>query len=164
MVAIMRGHLMRITRSVLAIILAIPLQSQVRPASASKPQSSIVYINREYGFRFALPRSWKGYSVTVKRTEGDFAKVMPAYITIRNAHWTQQEPYEDIPIMVFAAGQWPKVADETISVSAAPFPPQELGRNKRYVFALPARYNYDFSTGYEEVDKIMGSKPLQGFE
>ena len=157
---------MRIAPAVLAILLSIPVQSQVRTpsATASKPHSSIVYINREYGFRFTLPRSWKGYSVTVKRTEGDFRNVMPAYITIRNPHWTQQEPYEDIPIMVFAAEQWPKVADETVSVSAAPFPPHELGRNKRYVFALPARYNYDFSMGYEEVDKIMGSKPLRGFD
>jgi hypothetical protein len=143
-----------------------PLQSQSwqTPPAATGHASSIVYVNREYGFRFYLPQSWKGYSATVKRTEGDFAKVNPAFITIRNPHWSRQEPYEDIPIMVFAGDAWPKVADGSMSVSAAPFPPQELGRNKKYVFALPPRYNYDFSTGYEEVDKIMKSKPLRGFD
>ena len=66
--------------------------------------------------------------------------------------------------MVFAIGAWPNVANGTTSVSAAPFPPQELSRNKRYVFALPPRYNYDFSIGWEEVEKIMKSKPLRAFD
>jgi hypothetical protein len=36
-----------------------------------------------------------------------------------------------------------------------------LGRNNRYVFALPARYNFAFPEGYEEVEKILESKPLE---
>ena len=39
--------------------------------------------------------------------------------------------------------------------------PSELGRNNRYVFALPARYNYTFPPGYKEVEKILANHPLQ---
>ena len=46
---------------------------------------------------------------------------------------------------------------------AAPINPGELGRNVKYVFALPARYNYAFPTGYQEVEKILEGKPLRGF-
>ena len=41
--------------------------------------------------------------------------------------------------------------------------PSELGRNTRYVFGLPFRYNYSFPIGYEEVEKILESKPFQTF-
>ena len=44
---------------------------------------------------------------------------------------------------------------------AAPINPSELGRNKRYVFALPPRYNFAFPTGYEEVEEILEGKPLE---
>jgi len=39
-------------------------------------------------------------------------------------------------------------------------PPTKLGENDHYVFALPARYNYAFPKGWEEVDQIMKSNPL----
>lgn len=148
----------------LSFSMLLPCQVPATTRKPTRPHFSIVYTNREYGFRFSLPGTWKGYSVNVKRTEDDFRKVMPAYITIRNPLWTRQDPHEDIPIMVFAIDAWPKVANGTTNVSAAPFPPQELSRNKRYVFALPPRYNYDFSTGWEEVEKIMKSKPLRAFD
>jgi hypothetical protein len=35
-----------------------------------------------------------------------------------------------------------------------------LGVNEKYVFALPARYNYAFPAGYEEVENIIASQPL----
>jgi len=34
-------------------------------------------------------------------------------------------------------------------------------RNENYVFTIPARYNFAFPTGYEEVEKILESKPLE---
>jgi hypothetical protein len=46
-------------------------------------------------------------------------------------------------------------------IGAAPINPSELGRNATYVFALPARYNYAFPTGYEEVDEILKGNPLR---
>jgi hypothetical protein len=70
---------------------------------------------------------------------------------------------QDIPIMIFTHSQWLAMQKKgKFNVSAAPFPPSELGRNSRYVFALPARYNYAFPDGYEEVEKILSGKPLRG--
>jgi hypothetical protein len=50
---------------------------------------------------------------------------------------------------------------EEFHIGAAPIGPKELGRNSRYVFALPARYNFSFPTGFEEVEKILEGSPLQ---
>jgi len=44
--------------------------------------------------------------------------------------------------------------------SAAPMGPKELARNTKCVFALPARYNYAFPAGYEEVEEILENNPL----
>jgi hypothetical protein len=48
-----------------------------------------------------------------------------------------------------------------MAVSAAPIGPSELGRNTNYVFALPARYNFAYLPGWEEVDETVQHKPLQ---
>jgi hypothetical protein len=48
-------------------------------------------------------------------------------------------------------------------IGAAPIGPKELDRNNKYVLALPARYNFAFPEGYEEVEKILAGKPLQAF-
>ena len=39
-------------------------------------------------------------------------------------------------------------------------PPTKLAENDSYVFALPARYNYAYPKGWEEVDQIMKSNPV----
>lgn len=64
--------------------------------------------------------------------------------------------------MVFTLAEWDEVQQAKLTVGAAPIPPSELGRNAAYVFALPARYNYAFPTGYEEVAKILEGNPLRG--
>jgi len=46
------------------------------------------------------------------------------------------------------------------SVSAAPIGPSKLGSNFKYVFALPARYNFAFPIGFEEVEEILNNNPL----
>ena len=48
-------------------------------------------------------------------------------------------------------------------VNAAPISPNELGRNRKYVFALPPRANYADLTGVEEVDDILRHGPLHPF-
>lgn len=83
---------------------------------------------------------------------------------IRHPKWTADAPRQDIPIMVFTLDQWDQIINEKIAVSAAPLPPSELGRNSKYVFALPARYNFAFITGYEEVDQIIQGGALAGNE
>lgn len=62
--------------------------------------------------------------------------------------------------MIFTLKQWKSLGQGKFSVSAAPFGPGELGRNKKYVFALPARYNYDFLEGWEQVENILKGHPL----
>lgn len=62
--------------------------------------------------------------------------------------------------MIFTLTEWSLIQQEKISVGAAPIAPSELGRNKNYVFALPARYNFAYPVGFEEVQKIIENKPL----
>lgn len=63
--------------------------------------------------------------------------------------------------MVFTTTQWEALQQEQFHIGAAPIGPRELGRNQRYVFALPARYNFAFPEGYEEVEQIIESNPLR---
>lgn len=130
--------------------------------------SSPVYQNTQYGFSFSLPESWKGYSIVASTWKG-FANTGPKgdttvtqgpLISIRNPAWTAQKPYQDIPIMVFTLSQWDSLLRNKFAVSAAPINPSLLGFNATYVFALPARYNYAFPAGYEEVATILAGKPL----
>ncbi len=150
---------------------------QKQPVTSTMPEVStstikslslpIKYNNKKYGFIFSLPADWQGFSIyTTSWSGGDKngkqTETGPI-INIRNPKWTQAKPYEDIPVMVFTIDQWKSVIAEKLIVSAAPFGPSKLGSNNLYVFALPARYNYDFSTGYEDVEKIIGSNPLKGY-
>jgi hypothetical protein len=128
---------------------------------------AIEYRNVQYGFSFSLPASWKGYSIVNDKWEGVLldSKVDQKFtgpkILIRHPLWTELSLRQDIPIMIFTLAQWDLVSQEKISLGAAPISPTELGRNDKYVFALPARYNFAFPTGFEEVEKIIASKPLR---
>jgi hypothetical protein len=142
------------------------------PVQASSTQISlpVKYDNTEYGFVFSLPADWQGFSIYTKQWDGNpltgskYASVIHGpEIYIRNPNWTTQNPYEDIPVMVFTPDEWAEIQQEKLAVSAAPIPPSELGQNQKYVFALPPRYDYGFRTGFEEVEKIMQSSPLQGY-
>ncbi len=125
--------------------------------SSSQTKGGLVYTNKTYGFRFALPDSWKGYSIVVKSwSKGPL-------ILIRHPLWTEANPRQDIPIMVLTVAQWELVQEGKLSVSAAPIGPDELARNSKYVFALPPRYNFAFLPGYEEVGEILKRDPLQAF-
>jgi len=125
----------------------------------------VEYKNSQYGFSFSLPASWKGYSIVTDKwegtsiTSGKVTETGPLY-SIRNPQWTSGKPRQDIPIMVFTIEQWKLILQETLAVSAAPIGPSELGRNSNYVFALPARYNFAYPLGYEEVEQILQGKPL----
>ncbi len=140
-----------------------------------KPKAStdIVYVNSTYGFSFNLPETWRGYSVTFDEWTGygtddqlgDVAYTQGPVVSIHNPKWTPTDTnYQDIPIMVFTTWQWDDLQSDKFHIGAAPVGPSELGRNSVYVFALPARYNYAFPPGYEEVEKIFQSEPLKPFE
>lgn len=126
---------------------------------------STLVANNQYGFNIKLPVSWKGYSIltetwqgAVPTDNGDKIIEQGPELLIRHPLWTEKNPRQDIPIMVFTLDQWNSLQQDKFHIGAAPINPSELGRNSRYVFALPARYNYAFPTGWEEVDQVLSNK------
>jgi hypothetical protein len=142
------------------------------PYSALTPSPSpspvgIEYRSAQYGFFIPLTDDWRGYSVMVQQWDGrDVASGATTehgpQIVLRHPLWTAQNPYEDMPVMVFTPAQWQLIQEEKLSVGAAPIGPSELGHNSVYILALPARYNYDYRIGWEEVDRLVHG--LQTFE
>jgi len=133
---------------------------------------SIVYKNTKYGFNFTLPVSWKGYTIVKGNWKGSTSgdsqgiqdKLTGPMISIRHPLWTSKNPRQDIPIMVFTHEQWKLLLQGKFNIGAAPIGPSELGHNSTYVFALPARYNFAFPIGFEEVEAILKGSPLQPTE
>lgn len=131
---------------------------------------TILYRNDQYGFSVKLPETWRGYSVLTGEwtgypndSRGNHNTEKGPQVLIRNPQWTSENHWQPIPIMVFTLDQWNALQQGKFLVSAAPVGPAELGRNARYVFALPARYNVTFPMGWEEVDAIMKTHPLRAF-
>ena len=151
------------------------LQSLGDRTTPSVPKMKpVVYLNKKYGFRFLLPMGWRGYSISVSEWEGgDGGTYQPGdiippsekgpLISIGHPLSTESNPRQNIPIMVFTKAQWQLVEENKLILSAGPTGPSELGRNAKYVFALPPRYNYALPTGYEEVDEIVGHHALRPF-
>jgi hypothetical protein len=138
-------------------------------ANAAATSDTIVYKNARYGFLFTLPESWKGFTIVTDKWEGvdsQSGKTVAEgpIILIRSPQWTFKNPRQDIPVMIFTVAQWNSLQNGEFHIGAAPIGPTELGRNSRYVFALPARYNFAFLPGYEEVEKILAGNPLHPVE
>jgi len=149
---------------VVAAVCAAGFSCSRKNAAAPVPeQRHFFYKNRQYGFGIVLPAGWKGTKVVsggwsgFAVTDNDRIETGPKF-RIRHPLWTREAPREDIPVLVFTPGQWARVLQEALSISAAPYPPALLGQNSRYVFALPARYNFDYLTGFEEVGRIIRNK------
>ena len=149
---------------------SVNLQQNIEQPIPGKAPTSIDYKNDQYNFTFSLPISWQGYSIitdkwqgTTVGPKGDTVVATGPLLSIRHPLWTAKAPRQGIPIMVFTLKQWTDLQRDKFHIGAAPIGPSELGRNNQYVFALPARYNYTFQTGYEEVEKILDGKPLKTF-
>lgn len=135
----------------------------ITPVIAVK--QGVVYHNTQFGFDFKLKDSWEGYQILSDVWEGTAVEgthqgeivETGVKIIIRHPGWSDKKPYQDIPIMVFTYDQWDKVQDEKISLGAAPIGPSWLGSNSKYVFALPARYNFGFALGTQQVDKMLNN-------
>lgn len=132
----------------------------------------LVYKNREYGFSLVLPLGWKDYSFIEDEWEGDsidangnvsLSAIKGPLVSLRHPDWEYKSPRQDIPIMVFTLKQWSDLEADNFHIGAAPIGPTEIGRNKKYVFAIPARYNYAFLTGFEEVDQILRGDNFKTF-
>jgi|GEM_PF-830467 hypothetical protein len=163
----------------------------IRVMDLDSQDSAVIYDNAEFGFSIVLPASWEGYQIVTEQWEGysleeqqsgeqagaggsgnieagEAAKTgqLPLsgpIIYIRHPLWTAEDPRQDIPIMIFTIGQWEALQEDKFHIGAAPIGPKELGRNSRYVFALPARYNFAFLTGFEEVEAILESGALRAY-
>ncbi|MBI2109312.1 MAG: hypothetical protein HYT93_04045 [Parcubacteria group bacterium] len=129
------------------------------------------YRNAEYRFYVSLPETWRNYTVSMDTWTGyDVGDELGEkefthgpIVSIHNPKWTAEKLYQDIPVMVFTAEQWGNLKSGKFHIGAAPVDPNELGRNTNYVFAVPARYNFSFPLGYEEVEEILNRKPLRTF-
>ena len=160
------------SHSVLAILLACAAMAPALAQGAS-PQSApapiptpIVYHNTRYGFCFLLPADWKGYTIVTEKWSGtvlDTEKTESGpQLLIRNPKWTKDDPWQDIPIMIFTPSQWKLAAADNLAVSAAPIGPAELGQSKSYVFALPPRWiGFTDAAGTDEVQTLMNQNPFQ---
>lgn len=139
--------------------------------STAPTEALIEYRNSDVGFSFSLPSSWEGYSVQKSEWEGlksgdlgDEVVERGLLLSIVHPKSTAQQPRQDIPIMVFTLEQWDQLQQDEWHIGAAPVGPLELGRNRGYVFALPARYNYALLEGWEEVEQIIQTQPMSTFE
>ena len=135
-----------------------------RKTNAPISTTDVIYKNIEFGFSFNLPDSWKGYTIVSNTWSGDSINisgqlktntVRGPLISIRHPAWTMKNPRQDIPIMIFTIQEWKDMQADKFHIGAAPINPSELGRNSKYVFAIPARYNFSYLTGFEEVDLII---------
>ena len=161
------------SHSVLAFLLAcaamapaLVQDASLQSAGPAPIPTPLVYRNAQYGFCFLLPADWKGYKIVADKWSGTVLdtgkKESGPQLLIRNPKWTSDDPWQDIPIMIFTPSQWKIVAADNMAVSAAPIGPAELGQNKSYVFALPPRWIgfYDVK-GMDEVQTLMNQNPFQ---
>jgi len=147
-------------------VLAAPCWTQTAPTQEPKGAGGqIEYKNDNYGFCFALPQSWKGYTIVTLHWDGSSEDGGPELggplLLIRHPAWAKEEPREDIPIMIFTSKEWPRVKDGGVAVSAAPSAPSDVGHNRHYVFALPPRWSFDELPGVEEVGTLVSNKSLK---
>ncbi len=147
-----------------------PSESTAPAVAVTASPESIVYENTTYGFDFILPETWEGYTVLTEEWEArditgeDGVVATGPELLIRSPKWTEENPTQDIPIMIFTPDVWEQVLNEQLAVSAAPVPPSELGRNSKYVFALPPRYNFAYLPGWEDVQNILDGGALNPTE
>ena len=143
------------------------------PTVAPTDQSEVPveYRNSDLGFSVSLPSSWDGFLVRSSEWEGlksgelgEEVVERGPLISIVHPESTDQKPRQDIPIMVLTIEQWDHMQQGEWHIGAAGVGPGELGRNSKYVFVLPARYNYAFPEGWEEVEQIIQRDPITTFE
>jgi len=132
----------------------------------------VVYKNPQYGFCFPLPADWKGYNIISETWSGTVLDTQDGHVLdthkkesgpqllIRNPKWTKDDPWQDIPIMIFTPSQWKLAEAGNLAVSAAPIGPAKLGENKNYIFALPPRWiGFTDAEGQDELMTLIYQNP-----
>jgi len=136
-------------------------QDENRQNSLPAPiQTPVVYRNMQYGFCFLLPADWKGYKIVSEKwgTETDSYPVL----TIRNPKWTEDDPWQDIPIMIFTREQWEEEKNYDQYFNIPGYGPEEIGRDQSHVFLQPARWiGFGDLEGTDEVQTLMMQDPFQ---
>ncbi len=122
------------------------------------------YENEEYGFSFFLPATWRGYSVLLTEWEGTCyspAKNAVAVtargpmIVFRHPQWRADDPYQDLPILVFTRSQWDSDKLGRFGIGAGGLE-YELWHTPDYVFGISSRYNADDSVkGFKEAAEVV---------
>jgi hypothetical protein len=132
--------------------------------AAGPTTDAVEYTNAKYGFRFSLPSAWKGYTVVTEQWEASDAQKGSVergpMVYIRPPDWTKEDPRQDIPIMVFTLTQWDSVEHGDYFVGGAAIVPGELGRNRKYAFAVSRRVEDSELVGAKEVNEILQHHPL----
>jgi hypothetical protein len=140
--------------------------SKTSSLASTQPEKTIEYHNSDYGFSFTLPASWKRYSIITDEWQGytyngqnEVIVEKGPIISVRHPLWKSEKPRQDIPIWVFTINQWNSFQQNQYNISAGGIT-TELGRNKKYVFALYSLYNFAELPGFEEVITIFEGNPL----
>ncbi len=137
------------------------IDSQTGEVLDRKSNDSVTYKNKQYGFEIALPDSWRGYSVLTESWHGttlDSSSIQyeGPEILIRNPKWSNIQPWQDIPVMVFTKEEWKLIEEVNLGVSAAPYGPTKLDESQKYVFALPPRWiGFTDDLGQDEALEIV---------
>ena len=137
---------------------------QAEQKAGEPATEALEYRNIKYGFRFSLPDGWKGYTIVTDQWEATDAQKgvveRGPIVYIRHPGWTKANPRQDIPIMVFTLTQWESVEHGDFFVSGAAIVPGELGRNRKYAFAVSRRVEDSDVAGAKEVNEILQHEPL----
>jgi len=123
------------------------------PATTQENPREFTYTNQTYGFSLILPKDWKNFTIVPGTVQ--FGET----VTLRHPNWSKENPYMDVPILVYPIEQWKKWEATNFEgyPTAAPMGPTERGRNAKYVFATAPRYNYSFAIGWEAVETAIES-------
>jgi hypothetical protein len=147
-------------------VLAGAPQAKQNPVAESATDA-VVYSNTKYGFTFSLPQSWKGYTIVADKWEASDAQKgvveRGPIVCIRHPEWSKENPRQDIPIMVFTSAQWESVEKGDYFAGAGAIRPIELGRNRKYAFAIPRHFDEAEVAGVKEVDELLQHEPLRPF-
>jgi hypothetical protein len=137
---------------------------QAKPEAAEPSTDAVEYRSTKYGFRFSLPSGWKGYTIVTDQWEASDAQKGSVergpIVHIRHPDWTKENPRQDIPITIFTLSQWESVEHGDYFVSGAAIVPGELGRNRKYTFAVSRRVEDSEAAGAKEVNGILQHQPL----
>jgi hypothetical protein len=128
------------------------------------------YDNKQYGFTFFLPATWKGYSVLIQEWNAELrsadyqtaiGRERGPIIVLRHPQWNAGELYQDIPILVFTRRQWDLAIPQRLFVGAGGTE-YEISYSTNYVFGINSRHNWGELNGWEETGTIVQQNVVAG--